>query len=161
YHAGRIVLANERQAHALETDQEAQDARQGDEIAEGNAGEKEKNSGEQKAGDGAALVLVQRGRYEQPNLIKHIGRSENDAHVNAEGDDEIEVAGRVRVNQVRIEMGPFEGLAHRQSDPVDEIAGQIETGDSPDSDGDKRVDDAFAQLGEVLEKGHRAAGFFF
>src|SRR5467141_2605609 len=64
------------------------------------------------------------------------------------------------INQFGIEMRRLQGVEHRFGDPVDEILRNIDTDKSADADRIERIDNALAELSEVLEKGHRSGGLF-
>src|SRR5215469_13811963 len=96
-----------------------------------------------------------------PGLTRkcRIWGSMNDSQVDTHRDDKIQGASRVSVNQLCIQAGVREGFQHRLVDPGHEILREVHADEGPDAYGIQRVNDALAQLAEVLEKGHGAAGF--
>src|SRR5579885_1110971 len=151
---------HEGNGHALESDEEMQDARKGHEIAERDAQQEEGDRREQKAGYGAALVFIKGRRHEEPNLVKDVRRREHNADVNAKRQQQVQEAGGMRINQLWVKMGIGKRPGHGFGDELNEITREIKTHERADDDRDQGIDNALPQLGQMLEKGHRAAGLF-
>src|SRR5438552_1500218 len=71
-------------------------------VTECDARKKEENRRKQETGDSATLMFVERWRDEKPNLIKHYWRCKHDTDVNAECDDQVKSASRMRVHQLLV-----------------------------------------------------------
>src|SRR5262249_40033927 len=139
------------------TDKKIENVRQGHEVGEGDAGEKEKNSGEEEAGDGAALVLIESRRYEEPHLVQDDGRSHYDAEVDAELDQQAEVVGGAGVDELIGNAGGGERVLDWDGNDFDEVGSGEPAYGGTDAGGDQRIDDALAELDEMLKKSHLPA----
>ncbi len=103
-------------------------------------------------------MLVKRRGHEEPDLVQHHRRRQHDADVDAEGDDQIKIAGGMRVNQFRIKVRVRKRLEHRARNEFDNVLRDVNADKRADANCNQRIDDARAQLNEVLEEGHLPAG---
>src|ERR1700690_3733312 len=67
-----------------ETDEESEHLRQKDEIAEGDAAEEQEHRRDDESRGGTALMLVEAGRNEHPDLVQHVGHRDCNSKVQAE-----------------------------------------------------------------------------
>src|SRR6266700_2311886 len=91
-------------------------------------------------------------------LIKNPGRGDDDPNINAQSNQEVQVASRMRIDQLGLEMSLRQRIGHWLHDPVDKMRRNNPSDDSTDHDGCERIDDTFAELTQMLEKGHGASG---
>jgi len=105
-------------------------------------------------------VLIKRGSNELPDLKEHPRRGEHNSDVNAAGDEEGHVPSGVRVDELRVEMSIGQSFHHRLDHQVDEMRRDDPANGGADDNGSEGVDDALAQLNQVLEKRHLSAGLF-
>src|SRR6201999_3906628 len=103
-----------------------EDVGQRDEIAEGDSANEQKYSGEEKACDRAALVLVQRRRNKKPDLIENDWRSQNDTYIDPEREDEIEDSRRMRVDQLGFQVSNGKCLQDRTRNEIDDVFGDVD-----------------------------------
>src|SRR5579872_2335909 len=121
-----------------------QDVRQRDEVAKRDAGQKQKNRGRKKASDGAALSFIKGGRDEKPNLVQHPWRGYNDPDVDARGDEQVQVARRMRDDESWLETRVAQRFLHGLGHDADEVWSDEPADGGADYDRNERVNDAFA-----------------
>src|SRR5262249_41518866 len=103
----------------------------------------------------AALVSVERGSDEGPELVKHPGRGEEDGADDGELEpDDLQGVGGVEDEDMGREAGSGEGLRSGLLDEVPERVGEGEAEAESDGDACECADEAGAELSEVLDEGH-------
>ena len=132
-------------------DEDAQRAGENEEVTEAGTGEKEADGGGHEGNDEAFLFLIETGGDEQPDLIEDEGRGENgsadEAHL------QIQVHRVHRVEEVQFVDGQVEFFERCGNDSV-ELLAEAEGDEEADGEIDCRVDDALAELFEVLHQAH-------
>ncbi len=66
----------------------------------------------------------------------------------------------MRINEFGIQVGIGERFDYRPDDEIDDVLRDVNADEGADANSVKRIDNSLAKLTEVLEKSHRACGFF-
>src|SRR5207247_9373865 len=104
------------------TNQKVQEVRQHHEISEGNSREKKKNRRKQEPCNRAPLMLIESRGYKEPNLVKDVRRGHHNSQINTEGNEQAQVAGRVRVNQMLLrDLGILQCHHNRLGEELHEL----------------------------------------
>src|SRR6202040_822218 len=105
-------------------------------------------------------MFVQGWSDEKPNLVENDGGGKDNSDISAERDVGVQITSRMSVDEVPSLARFFQGLDDRPYDPVDDALRNVDADESADTDRVKRINNALAELSEVLEKGHRSGGLF-
>ena len=145
-----VVLDGEDgvEVFAEATDQDFECAGKDPVVAEPCAREEEHDGGGHEGDDVALLVGVHAGCDEEPDLIEDEGRGEDDAAVEGGLEVEVEWIGGVGVVEGDVEV--VERLLDDAVEPDVKGVGDAEA----DEEIDGGVDEALAELGEMLHEAH-------
>jgi hypothetical protein len=145
-----------RQLLALQAEQDGERARQNPQVGHRRPGREQHHAYRECGHDEAPLPLVQRGGQEGPDLIDHDGRDDYQADGERQLQRDEERIGGAGEHQPAGGKQRSDG-AHQQADDV-EVLNDPPADQCADHDGEQAIEDAPAQLLEMVEERHLAAG---
>ena len=145
-----VDLRQELHVLAPERPQEAEGEGEEVEVAEGRAADEEEAAEEDEGIRVALLVRVEAGGDEGPHLPQDVGRGHEDAHE----EDHLHVEEERLRGAGEDELDLGERGAQRAGQEVEDLDAPVPAQGEADAEGDRRVDEAHAQLLEVLEERH-------